>query len=76
MRVATLVLLATLSVAPVLLIDEPTAHLDEASSARVHDLLRDLADRRTVVVVTHRPELVRLADRHVVVAGTGAEVHG
>ncbi|MBD3782125.1 MAG: thiol reductant ABC exporter subunit CydD [Micrococcales bacterium] len=67
---------ATLSVAPVLLVDEPTAHLDEASSARVHDLLRDLADRRTVVVVTHRPELVRLADRHVVVAGTGAEVHG
>ena len=46
---------ATLSTAPVLLVDEPTAHLDAASSHLVHDLLVDLGERRTVVVVTHRP---------------------
>ncbi|MBM6401652.1 thiol reductant ABC exporter subunit CydD [Phycicoccus sonneratiae] len=66
---------ATLSTAPVLLVDEPTAHLDAASSALVGDLLRELADRRTVLAVTHRPELVRVADQHVVLTRAGAEVH-
>ena len=40
-----------------------------------HDAaLDDLAVRRTVVVVTNRPELVALADRHVVLTRDGAEV--
>ncbi len=67
---------ATLSTAPVLLVDEPTAHLDAASADLVHGMLADLAERRTVVVVTHRPELVELADRHVVLTREGAEVVG
>ncbi|QIM22215.1 thiol reductant ABC exporter subunit CydD [Phycicoccus sp. HDW14] len=66
---------ATLSSTPVLLVDEPTAHLDAESSTLVADLLRDLAERRTVVAVTHRPELVRVADQHVVLTRAGAEVH-
>ncbi|QKE82986.1 thiol reductant ABC exporter subunit CydD [Arthrobacter sp. NEB 688] len=66
---------ATLSSAPVLLVDEPTAHLDESASAQVHALLQQLAERRTVLVVTHRPELVHLADQHVVVTAAGTEVH-
>ena len=65
---------ATLSTAPVLLLDEPTAHLDPGSAALVHELLAGLAERRTVVVVTHRPELVELADQHVVLTRDGAEV--
>jgi ATP-binding cassette subfamily C protein CydD len=56
---------ALLSSAPVLLLDEPTAHLDPAAAELVHRLIRDLADRRTVVVVTHRSELLALADHHV-----------
>ena len=64
---------ATLSTAPVLLLDEPTAHLDAGSAALVHELLAGLAERRTVVVVTHRPELVELADQHVVLTRDGAE---
>ncbi|PKW27049.1 thiol reductant ABC exporter subunit CydD [Phycicoccus duodecadis] len=56
---------ASLSTAPVLLVDEPTAHLDGPGAAAVHDLLVELAERRAVLVVTHRPELVALADRHV-----------
>ncbi|MBM6403378.1 thiol reductant ABC exporter subunit CydD [Phycicoccus sp. CSK15P-2] len=67
---------ATLSTAPVLLVDEPTAHLDDAASELVHDLLGELAERRTVVVVTHRPGLAHRADRHVVVKATGTAVHG
>ena len=67
---------ATLSTAPVLLVDEPTAHLDTASADLVHDLLVDLAERRTVIAVTHRPELVARADRRVVLTGLPAEVTG
>jgi len=65
---------ATLSTAPVLLVDEPTAHLDADAADLVHGVLADLAERRTVVVVTHRPELVTMADQHVVLTREGAEV--
>ena len=67
---------ATLSTAPVLLVDEPTAHLDADAADLVHRVLADLGERHTVVVVTHRPELVALADRHVVLTRDGAEVVG
>ncbi len=43
---------ALLGPAPVLLLDEPTAHLDAAAAARLLDLLA--GDARTVVVVTHQ----------------------
>ncbi len=65
---------AMLSTAPVLLVDEPTAHLDPAAARLVHEVLLGLAERRTVVVVTHRTQLVELADRHVVLARAGTEV--
>ncbi len=55
---------AVLSTARVLLADEPTAHLDEANVQVVHALLTRLARERVVITVTHRPELVTLADQH------------
>jgi ATP-binding cassette subfamily C protein CydD/ATP-binding cassette subfamily C protein CydCD len=56
---------ALLRDATVVLLDEPTAHLDPASVATVHEVVTELAERRCVVVVTHRSELVALADQHV-----------
>jgi ABC-type transport system involved in cytochrome bd biosynthesis fused ATPase/permease subunit len=56
---------AALSTAPLLLLDEPTAHLDDQSVALAHQLIQRLAELRTVVVVSHRPEMLTLADRHV-----------
>jgi ATP-binding cassette subfamily C protein CydD/ATP-binding cassette subfamily C protein CydCD len=56
---------ALLGDATVVLLDEPTAHLDPASVATVHEVVTELAERRCVVVVTHRSELVALADQHV-----------
>ena len=56
---------ALLSTAPVVLLDEPTAHLDTTSSATIHDVIAELATRRTVIVVTHRPELLEIADQHI-----------
>jgi ABC-type transport system involved in cytochrome bd biosynthesis fused ATPase/permease subunit len=56
---------AALSSAPLLLLDEPTAHLDAESAELAHRLIQKLAELRTVVVVTHRPELLSLADEHI-----------
>ncbi|HET8766472.1 MAG TPA: thiol reductant ABC exporter subunit CydD [Pedococcus sp.] len=56
---------AALGDAPVVLLDEPTAHLDDDSMTLAHRAIRALADSRCVVAVTHRPELVALADAHV-----------
>lgn len=48
---------------PVLLVDEPTAHLDEASEGRFLAALRGLRGRRTVLFVTHRDTTAAAADR-------------
>ncbi|APE33068.1 hypothetical protein BOX37_02765 [Nocardia mangyaensis] len=48
---------------PVLLLDEPTAHLDGASEHRVLTTLRSLAAAgATVVVIGHRPTVLAVAD--------------
>jgi ATP-binding cassette subfamily C protein CydD len=56
---------AALSTAPLILLDEPTAHLDDESAALTHRLIQKLAELRTVVAVSHRPELLTLADEHI-----------
>jgi ATP-binding cassette subfamily C protein CydC len=53
---------ALLAGAPVLVLDEPTAHLDpETAEALVADALA-AADGRTVLLITHRPEGLDLVD--------------
>jgi len=65
---------ALLSSAPVILLDEPTAHLDEAATTAVHDVIGELSTRHTVIAVTHRSDLVALADQHVHLDRQQAEV--
>lgn len=60
---------ALLRDAPLWILDEPTAALDPDGIQSVAQLMRDLADRRTVVVVTHSREVAQLADRIWVVEG-------
>ncbi len=43
----------------ILLADEPTGALDSATSVQVMDLLKEVAQDRLVVMVTHNPELAR-----------------
>ena len=69
---------ALLGDTPVLLLDEPTASLDAHSAARVKRSLRALAGRRTLVLASHDPALVREAEQIVVLeAGrvTGCASH-
>lgn len=56
---------AVVSDAPLILLDEPTAHLDEISERRANQFIVRLATARAVVVVSHRFSLLRSADRHV-----------
>jgi ATP-binding cassette subfamily C protein CydD len=49
--------------APLLLLDEPTAHLDAASEAGIIEVIRRLARSATTVVATHSPKLLAVCDR-------------
>jgi thiol reductant ABC exporter CydD subunit len=49
--------------APLVLLDEPTGHLDPASEAAVAAAVQGLAANRTVIAVAHRPALLVGADR-------------
>jgi ATP-binding cassette subfamily C protein LapB len=57
----------TLAKAPVWLLDEPTASLDVNTEAVVLKALQQLSHGRTLVVVTHKPALLPLFDRLIVV---------
>ena len=46
-----------------LVLDEPTAALDTETQAKLMDALSALEHTMSVVLITHRPELLRLADR-------------
>lgn len=47
---------------PVLLLDEPTSSLDGAAQDRMLRAIASLRGKRTVVLVTHRPEPLAIAD--------------
>lgn len=49
--------------APLLLFDEPTAHLDAASETAIVELIRRLARSATAVVASHSPALLAACDR-------------
>lgn len=49
--------------APLLLLDEPTAGLDGQTEREILEAVRQLAGGRTVMLVAHRPALLRMADR-------------
>lgn len=55
--------------APLLVLDEPTAHLDAETAAAVESAIVRLAAGRTTLLIAHRPTLAARADRVVTLAG-------
>ena len=59
---------ALLGSEPLVVLDEPTAHLDAASEAQVTGTIRAIADAgRTVVVIAHRQAVLAAADEVITV---------
>ena len=54
---------AFLDDAPLVVLDEPTAHLDPESAEAIEAAIARLADGRTVLLITHRAELAARCDR-------------
>jgi ABC-type transport system involved in cytochrome bd biosynthesis fused ATPase/permease subunit len=53
---------ALLANAPVLILDEPTEHLDPATARALIEEVIDSAGERTVLLITHRSEGLDLVD--------------
>ena len=62
---------AFLKDAPLLLLDEPTAHLDPATEADVLDSLRRLTLNRTVILATHSVQAQAFGGRRIDLAAGG-----
>lgn len=62
-------LYAAASGSRMLILDEPTAHLDVRQEAAFYDGFLEVTGGRTVVVISHRFSTVRRADRIVVIDG-------
>lgn len=62
--------------APIYLLDEPAANLDDDGDAALRRKLQQLRGRATVIVITHRPSHMRLADRVAYIQGGRVLVAG
>jgi ATP-binding cassette subfamily C protein LapB len=61
----------------ILLLDEPTANMDQEQEVRCLAVLSELANRgKTLVIVTHKPSLLPLVDRLIVVANNQIVLDG
>ncbi|GAA2156302.1 ATP-binding cassette subfamily C protein CydD [Humibacillus xanthopallidus] len=56
---------AWLATDTLLLLDEPTAHVDPEGAEQLARLVAEIAERRVVIAATHRDELLEHADQHV-----------
>ena len=51
---------------PILILDEPTANLDEESNYNVHKALKTVQEGRTIFIIAHQLSTIRQADQIVV----------
>ncbi len=52
---------------PVLLLDEPTSSMDSAQERVFIERMRREMDNKTMLIVTHRPHILRIVDRIIVI---------
>lgn len=54
---------AILKEAPIILLDEATSALDNESEQLVNEAMRALKNKKTIIMIAHRPSTIALADR-------------
>lgn len=54
---------AFLKDAPILILDEPTSHLDNESEKYIQDAINELVKNRTVIIIAHRQSTIDGADK-------------
>lgn len=54
---------------PILVFDEPTSSVDTDTERRLIESLQDEFEGRTLILITHRPSLLRLVDRIIMMSG-------
>ena len=54
---------AFLNSAPVLVLDDPISQVDTATGQIIIDAIRNVAGRKTIIIVSHRLSALRFADR-------------
>lgn len=57
---------ALLSKAEILLFDEVTSNMDPDTTLKISNILMDLKQDHTIVIITHKPEIMKIADRIIV----------
>ena len=58
--------MALLTKSEILLFDEVTSNIDPESTVDIINVLQDLKEDHTVVVITHKPEVMEISDRIIV----------
>ena len=53
---------ALLKDAPIIILDEPTAGLDEITEKRVLTLIKSVSNRKTIIIATHRAAVIEFSD--------------
>lgn len=53
---------ALLKDSPIILLDEPTAGLDEVTEQKVLVLIKEISLRKTIIIATHRATVIKFAD--------------
>jgi len=66
-RQAICVARALIGAPPILVLDEPTASMDSQTEAELIQRMRAEVAERTLIVITHRPSLLDLVDRVIVI---------
>lgn len=54
---------AFLKDAPILILDEPTSHLDSESEKYIQEAINELVKNRTVIIIAHRQETIERVDK-------------
>ena len=67
---------ALLSKSEILLFDEITSNIDPTTTTLIANLLMDLKTDRTIIMITHKPEMMSIADRIIVMENGKVECKG